>query len=331
MIIKPFSLSELKNNDFKFCLCYGENEGQKDEIISNFFLKGFKGEIIKYDEKQILENKESFYEVCLNESLFESKKIIIVLRVTSKLFEIIKDLIEKKVENKKIIFNAGILDKKSKIRNLFEKDKSLVCIPFYQDNNLSLFKIANDFFKKNNISISSENINLIVEQCAGDRRNLKNEMDKILNFSFKKNKVSQEEILKLINLYENENYFELIDSCLSKNHTKVCKIINNKSFSKNDSIILIRSFLSRIKRLIELKKLYAEKGDIKETINTFKPPIFWKDKEIVQRQMEVWSSQKVFKLLDKVTMLEISFKKNYDLSNNLIFDLLLNTSIRSNS
>ena len=94
---------------------------------------------------------------------------------------------------------------------------------------------------------------------------------------------------------------------------------------------MIRSFLSRIKRLIELKKLYAEKGDIKETINTFKPPIFWKDKEIVQRQMEVWSSQKVFKLLDKVTMLEISFKKNYDLSNNLIFDLLLNTSIRSNS
>ena len=326
MIIKPFSLSELKNNDFKFCLCYGENEGQKDEIISNFFLKGFKGEIIKYDEKQILENKESFYEVCLNESLFESKKIIIVLRVTSKLFEIIKDLIEKKVENKKIIFNAGILDKKSKIRNLFEKDKSLVCIPFYQDNNLSLFKIANDFFKKNNISISSENINLIVEQCAGDRRNLKNEMDKILNFSFKKNKVSQEEILKLINLYEDENYFELIDNCLTKNHNKVSKIINNSIFNKNDSIILIRSFISRLKRLIELKKLEKQLGNAKQTVDNFKPPIFWKDKAIVQKQIEIWSISKIYELFDEVNNLEISYKKNSEFSNNLVFDLIYNTS-----
>ena len=312
----------------KIILLYGKNEGYKKQII-NKLTKGIK-DINIYEEKEIIDIQGSFIEKISTKSLFEEKKIIIIKRVSDKILKIIEEIYLKNFDDI-IIVESGNLEKKSKLRSFFEREKNLVCIPFYQDNNLSLFKIANDFFKKNNISISSENINLIVEQCAGDRRNLKNEMDKILNFSFKKNKVSQEEILKLINLYENENYFELIDSCLSKNHTKVCKIINNKSFSKNDSIILIRSFLSRIKRLIELKKLYAEKGDIKETINTFKPPIFWKDKEIVQRQMEVWSSQKVFKLLDKVTMLEISFKKNYDLSNNLIFDLLLNTSIRSNS
>tara|TARA_B100000029_G_scaffold254625_1_gene251428 strand:- start:865 stop:1857 length:993 start_codon:yes stop_codon:yes gene_type:complete len=330
MIIKSFNIKDLKNKS-DFFLLYGDNEGQKEEVINNFFLKNFNGENIKYDEKHILENKEFFFETCLNESLFENEKIIQVSRVTSKMLEIIKEITSIKIYKKKIIFNSGILEKKSKIRQLFETEKNLVCIPFYEDNNFSLFKIANEFFKKNNILISSENINLIVEKCSGDRKNLQNEMNKILNFCFKKNKVTRDEILKLINLHEDNDYFELIDQCLAKNHTKVCNIINNNAFSKSDSIILIRSFVSRVKRLIELNKLYSQNGNIKEAIDHFKPPIFWKDKEIVEKQIQSWSSKNIYKLLDEITAIEINFKKNSAFSNNIIFDLILSKSIKSNS
>ena len=331
MIIKFFNLNDLKESKSNFFLFYGENEGQKDDAIYNIFLKNFKGEVVKYDENQILENKDIFLETCLNESLFESEKIIQVSRVTSKLFDIIKELTSKKIYNKKIIFNSNILEKKSKIRNLFETEKELVCTAFYQDNSSSLYKIANDFFKKNNISISSENINLIVEKCTGDRKNLQNEMNKVLNFCFKKNKINRNEILKLINLHGDENFFELIDYCLAKNFTKVINIINNNSFNKNDSIILIRSLISRLKRLIELKKIYIEEKDINEAINTYRPLIFWKDKEIVKKQMGAWSDEKLYELLDKVSFLEVSLKKNNEFSNNIIFDLILNTSTQSNN
>ena len=331
MIIKSFNAHDIKKTQSKLFLFYGENEGQKDEVIHSFFIKDFKGEIIKYEEKQILENKEYFFEVCLNESLFDKEKIILISRVTSKLYDIIKELCNKKIYNKKIVLNSGLLEKKSKIRQLFEIEKSLICIPFYQDNNISLYKIANEFFKKNKISISSENINLIIEKCSGDRKNLQNEMNKILNYCFNKKRIDRNEILKLINLYEDENYFELIDYCLAKDLNKVCKIINNNTFNKDDSIILIRSFLSRLKRLIELKKLFVQTGDVKETINNFRPPVFWKDKEIVQRQMESWSSKNIYMLLEEITKLEINFKKNYNPSNNLIFDFILNTSNKANN
>ena len=331
MIIKSFNLKDLKESKSNFFLFYGENEGQKDEVTYNIFLKNFKGEVVKYDESQILENKDIFLETCLNESLFESEKIIQVSRVTSKLFDIIKELASKKIYNKKIIFNSDILEKRSKIRQLFEAEKELVCIAFYQGNSSSLYKIANDFFKKNNISISSENINLIVEKCTGDRKNLQNEMNKVLNFCFKKNKINRNEILKLINLHGDENFFELIDYCLAKNFTKVINIINNNSFNKNDSIILIRSLISRLKRLIELKKIYIEANDINEAINTYRPLVFWKDKEIVKKQMGAWSDEKLYELLDKVSFLEVSLKKNNEFSNNIIFDLILNTSTQSNN
>ena len=326
MIIKSFNLDVIKKLQSNFYLLYGENEGHKDEVINNYFFKDFNGETVKYDEDQILANKDIFFETCLNESLFESEKLILVNRVTSKLYEIIVNLVTKKISNKKIIFNSSLLDKKSKIRKLFETEKDLICIAFYQDNNISLFRIATDFFKKNNIQISSENINLIIDKCSCDRKNLYNEMNKILNFSFDKKKINRDQIIKLINVYEDENYFELIDNCLAKNHVKVNKIINNNTFNNNETIILIRTFLSRLKRLIELKKLERELGNSKDTINNFRPPIFWKDKEMVEKQIKSWNNNQIYLLLDKVNNLEIDLKKNYYMSNNLIFDLILNTS-----
>ena len=217
MILKSFNHDQLKRVKSNIYLFYGENEGHKDEIINKYFLEGFDGEILKYDESQTLEKKAEFFEVCLNDSLFDNKKIILISRTTSKSYEIAEDQLKRNVENKKIIFNSGPLEKKSKIRQMFEKEKNLICMAFYQDNNMSLHKIANDFFRKNQISVSTENINLIIEKCAGDRKNLQNELNKILNFCFKKNKINREQIIKLINPYENENYFELIDGCLSKN------------------------------------------------------------------------------------------------------------------
>ena len=331
MIIKSFNLNDIKKSKSNCFLLYGENDGHKEEAISNYFLKDFKGEVVRYDENQILENKNLFLETCFNESLFESSKIILISRVTSKMYEIIKELTNKKIYNKKIIFISQLLEKRSKIRQLFETEEELVCVAFYQDNISSLYKIAYNFFKTNNISISSENINLILEKCSGDRKNLQNEMNKILNFSFKKNKITKDEILKLVSSQEGENYFELIDLCLAMNHFKVINIINNNSFNKNDAIILIRSFLSRLKRLVELKKIQNKKGNIKETIDFFKPSIFWKDKEIVQKQMEFWTLERIYILIEELNTLELKFKRNYELSNNLIFDLIINTSKNTNS
>ena len=140
MIIKSFSHNEIRKSNSYFYLLYGENEGLKNEVIQNIFLKDFQGELIRYDENQILENKELFFEICLNESLFDKKKLMIISRVTSKLYEIIKDLSERKINDKKFIFITKTLEKKSKIRQFFEKEKNLVCIPFYEDNNSSLYK-----------------------------------------------------------------------------------------------------------------------------------------------------------------------------------------------
>ena len=102
---------------------------------------------------------------------------------------------------------------------------------FYEDNYQSLNYLIQNFLRQKKILLSQENINLIIERCRGDRINLKNELEKIENFSKKKNKISTDDIIKLTNLSENFSLNELVDNALAKNKKKILNILNENNFA----------------------------------------------------------------------------------------------------
>ena len=310
MILKTFELSKIKDETI-FYLLYGKNDGLKSECIDKILNKSI-GKVYNYDEKQIKDEIETFYENILSGSLFEDNKIIIINRATDKIYEIIQDLIDRDIHNIKIIINAGILETRSKIRSLFEKQKNLICIPTYQDNNDTLSKLATIFFRDEKISISQQNINLIIEKCNGDRGFLRNELNKIKNYASDKKKLSSKEILKLINLSENFEFSELIDNCLAKNKNKIINILNENNFNTEDCIIILRTFLSKAKRNLKLAIEFEKNKDINKTINSAKPPIFWKEKNIVKIQLNKWKPEKIKKLIDSINNIELETKKNFN-------------------
>ena len=310
MILKTFELSKIKDETI-FYLLYGKNDGLKSECIDKILNKSI-GKVYNYDEKQIKDEIETFYENILSGSLFEDSKIIIINRATDKIYEIIQDLIDRDIHNIKIIINAGILETRSKIRSLFEKQKNLICIPTYQDNNDTLSKLATIFFRDEKISISQQNINLIIEKCNGDRGFLRNELNKIKNYASDKKKLSSKEILKLINLSENFEFSELIDNCLAKNKNKMINILNENNFNTEDCIIILRTFLSKAKRNLKLAIEFEKNKDINKTINSAKPPIFWKEKNIVKIQLNKWKPEKIKKLIDSINNIELETKKNFN-------------------
>ena len=322
MILKTFELNKIPDNKNYFLL-YGKNEGLKIECIDEI-LKKNDGKVFNYDEKQIRDEIENFYENVLSDSLFENSKIIIINRVSGKIVEIIQDLINRNITNSKIIINAGILETKSKLRTLFEKNEDLICIPTYPDNNDTLSKLSAAFFRKENITISQQNINLIVERCNEDRNNLKNELNKIKNYLTNKKKISSEEILKIINLNENYELTKLIDNCLAKNKGKIISILNENNYNTDDCIIILRTFLSKTRRILKLAVELEQNKDINKTINSARPPIFWKDKEIVKIQLNKWRPSQLKKLIMDISNIELEIKKNYNnsilLVTNFIFE-----------
>ncbi len=331
MIIKNYELNKLRNSNIKLYLLYGENEGHKNEAINEYFILKFEKNIYRYEEDEILKNYNSFVSNLLNKSFFEEEKIIIISRGSDKILKLVEEIVNNKIEDIKLVINCGLLDKKSKIRTFFEKNKSTICIPFYADELKTLKYLANDFFKKKKISISQETVNYLIERSKGDRINLKNELIKIENFSNNKKKISTEELLKLTNLAENYSVSELIDNCLSKNSKKTVNILNENNYSTEDCILIIRTMLMKAKRLLKLQENLEKTKNIEETVSAFKPSIFWKDKEIVKEQIKNWNIKDTKKLIYKINETEILIKKNSSNSLHIISDFILNSSSKSNN
>ena len=322
MIIKSFEINKINFDQNKLVLFYGKNEGFKNEATNNLIKD--KDEITKYEEKEVLENINDFIESILSKSLFESEKIIIIKRVTDKILKIIDEIDSKNIEDIKIILNADNLEKKSKLRSLFEKDKKYICVPFYPDTDQTLSKLTYNFLKKKNISISPSNINLIVNKCNGDRETLLNELNKIEYFSKNGKKITAENIAKLTNLIENHGISELIDNCLAKNKKKIVNILNENNFNNEDCILITRTFLNKAKKILKLSSEFQNNKNIDLTISSAKPPIFWKDKEITKQQIYKWTPENIKQLIYKLSEIELLIKKNINNSINLITDFILN-------
>ncbi len=326
MIIKSFEHQKLIKNNCKIFLFYGENDGYKNQVINDVFINNFKGDIERFEENEIINNYENFSFSLRNKSFFSKLKLILITRVSEKILKLINELLDKEIEDIKIILNAQTLEKKSKLRSIFEKEKNLICVPFYRDNNNTLSQLTNNYFKSKKISISQEVINLIVERSSGDRINLNNELNKISLFLLNKEKVNIEDVLKLTNLAENYSISELVDNCLSKNINKINKIFNENIFSVEDCMLIIRTLLSKSKRLLEIKKINNSNNNIELIISNYKPPIFWKDKEIVRTQVSKWRQKDVEKLIYKIHDVELMIKKNYYSSLNIVSDFILSTA-----
>ena len=327
MILKSYEIQKANIDKINFILFYGLNQGAKDDEISQIINNNSNKTLSRYDEKEIEDNLDGFYENILSNSLFEKEKIILIRRCTDKILKKLEYLEEKNISDILIIIEASNLDKKSKLRSYFEKNKKHLCVAFYPDTQETLLIIANQFFKKNEIIISNFNTSILVNKCNGDRGILKNELNKIKFFTLNRKKLTSENLINLTNLIENYSIAELVDNCLAKNNKKIINILCDNNFNNEDSIIITRIFLQKAKRLLKLSKDYSDNKDLNKTISNAKPPIFWKDKEIVKRQINNWNIRQIKELIFSLNDIEIQIKKSFFNPVNAVSNFILEKSL----
>jgi DNA polymerase-3 subunit delta len=322
MIVKAFELSKININNYNLYLLHGKNEGLKKATISKITSSYKNIEIQKFDEKQILENQELFVDEILSSSLFYAEKLVIINQTTDKILKNIEYIYNKKINGLILIINSDFLEKKSKLRNFFEKEKELISVPFYPDTTQTLSFLANKFFKEKKISISQSNINLIINKCNGDREFLENELSKVEFFLYNKKSIETHELSKLINLIENHSISDLLDNCLINNSRKVLLILNENNFNNEDCIIIIKTFLAKTKKILKLANNYAKNNNLEMTISESKPPIFWKEKDAVKQQLQKWKPDMLKKLIANINQVELELKKNSQSSLSILMNFI---------
>ena len=326
MLIKSYEILKKDLNFLNSFLIYGENTGLKQDIVKSVIelkeKKNIKYKQFKFEEEEIIKNQNDFFNLIFSGSLFDKKKVIFVNRTTDRLFNLISEISKKDIKDILIFFEADQLEKKSKIRNLFEKDKNLVCIACYQDNNFDLIKIINDEIKQTKIKLSTESINLLIERASGDRNNLRNEVNKLKSFALDKQMVSYDQVKELTNMVGNYQNDYIVNICLNGDKKKLNKILRENNFSFEDFLILLKIFSKKIHRLLKIKIFNRLEKNLDQIFNQIRPPIFWKEKEDVKKQVRLWNEKKLNLIIKKINEIELNCKKNHELSTNITLDFL---------
>ncbi len=314
MLIKSYEILKKDLNFLNSFLIYGENTGLKQDIVKSVIelkeKKNIKYKQFKFEEEEIIKNQNDFFNLIFSGSLFDKKKVIFVNRTTDRLFNLISEISKKDIKDILIFFEADQLEKKSKIRNLFEKDNNLVCIACYQDNNFDLIKIINDEIKQTKIKLSTESINLLIERASGDRNNLRNEVNKLKSFALDKQMVSYDQVKELTNMVGNYQNDYIVNICLNGDKKKLNKILRENNFSFEDFLILLKIFSKKIHRLLKIKIFNRLEKNLDQIFNQIRPPIFWKEKEDVKKQVRLWNEKKLNLIIKKINEIELNCKKN---------------------
>ena len=330
MIYKSYLIEENFESLSKsnLILFYGENEGLKDDFKKIIRLDSKNYEIVNLMQEDLLNNEDSFLNKIFNYSLFDKQKVFLINNTNDKILPI-KEKIKKKNDQKIFLF-SNILDKKSKLRNYFEKSKSAAVVPCYADTILSLKKIISKKLKNFN-NLTLQNINIIIDNCSLNRTKLYNELNKILIF-FENKKIDTNKLKLLLNEEENDDFNYLKDEALSGNKFNTNKLISNTILEKDKSIFYISLINQRLLKLNEINHLKNENHNIESAINNLKPPIFWKDKPIFLNQAKKWNLKKINKILNKTYNIELILKSNPIINGSiLIKSLLLELCVTANS
>jgi len=337
MIIKSYEIKKNTQNFFKynFYLLYGENVGLKNDIGDIIKIttkqKDDKIEILLLYENEILNNEENFYNFVYSGSLFGNKKIITIFEATDKIIKKISNVFDKSPENVLVIIFSGILEKKSKLRNFFEKSKETICIPCYLDSEKDLEIIAQSEFRKNNISLSRDAINLLIEKSNSDRNNLRNEIEKIKSYSLNKKNLELNEIKSLINFSGDYKSDILVNECLCGNISQYKKIISELYVNTVSQILLLRILSNKAQRLLKIKEQKNKSNNLDNLINDAKPSIFWKEKPLVKKQLSLWSLNELKKMIRGINNTELLCKKNPQISKAIFFNFFLEICTKTNN
>ena len=319
MIYKSYLIEQNFSINENLTLFYGENLGLKNLFQKKIKEQNKDSEIISYNQEDILKDENQIYNEILNRSLFNAKKVFLVYGVSEKIIDQIQK-IEKIIDDRKIFFFSDILEKKSKLRNYFEKSANAAIVACYNDNEITIRKLIQEQLKGFN-NLTNQTINLILNSSGLDRVKVDNEIQKIVTCFINK-EIDQTKLETLLNIRENEDFNALKDQALIGNKIATNKFMSNTIIEPEKNIMYLNIINQRLNKLLEIDKI-TKNGRTEEAVNSIKPPIFWKDKATIILQAQKWNKTKINSILERTFNLEILLKSNSQINQTILLKKLL--------
>ena len=300
-------------------LFHGENLGLKNDFKKLIKDKNKKSELIRLNQDEIVKNKDLIFDKLSNLSLFNDEKIYLIELTNDKILEVFQEIIERFGDQRIYLFSKA-LDKKSKLRNFFEKSNECGIVACYQDNEINIKNIILRELKDYK-EVKPADVSLIIDNCGLDRVKLYNELDKIKIY-FQDKKVNRDELEILLNLKIFEDFNNLRDEALKGDKFKTNKLLNETDIEPDKFNFYLNSINQRLIKIYKVKNAMKSRN-LDEIIENIKPPIFWKDKPIFIAQARKWDMNRLKKLIHKSHNIELNLKSGSSANKTVLIKNLL--------
>ena len=323
MIYKSYLLENNTKSIYsqKAFLFYGENEGLKSEFKKIIKTENSRSQSLNFNQEEIIKNSNLLINEITNKSLFEDSKIIFIDQVNDKILNILDEELIKSLDKEMIFLFTGILDKKSKIRNYFEKSNFCGITACYKDNEITIKKIISEKLNKFK-GLTPQILNLIIDNTGLDRNKINNEIEKIES-CFLDKIIDANKLELLLNIRANDDFNQLKDDALNGNKVNTNKLLGDTVFEPENNIFYLNSINQRINRLKEMEELKDKNSNLEVLLSNLKPPVFWKDKPMLIEQSKKWNKNKIQDALNKTYKAEIEIKSNANIRKDLIIKNLI--------
>ena len=321
MIIKSFSINyEKLFETYRVNLLYGENFHLKDEIVEKL-IKIYKKSNYKttfLEQDDLLKNIEILDNYINQDNLFGDKEILIIKDATDKLLDYLN------IDNfdKQIIIISGNLPKNNKLRNFAEKSKIVSCIACYDDDDKTLKNLLRQGINLLGLKINNETIDQLFNLNKLNRNDVNSALEK-LKLIAKEKQLDKEMLSSLFNTTSSYDAFQISNALLAGNKQELNKIFSSFyhfAFNFNE---IVGPLKYKINKLISIYEYDLNEKIISKLIEKYKPPVFWKEKSIIQTQMTRWNKNELIVLLEKINQIETMCKINYEISETIFNKFLL--------
>ena len=102
------------------------------------------------------------------------------------------------------------------------------------------------------------------------------------------------------------------------------KILSELYINTVNQIFFLRILGNKVQRLIKIKEQLNKTKNVENLLNTLKPPIFWKEKPIVKKQLDIWNINDLKNTVHEINNIELLCKKNPNISKIIFFNFFTN-------
>ncbi|MGE0766980.1 MAG: DNA polymerase III subunit delta [Hyphomicrobiaceae bacterium] len=307
--IKPAQANSfLSKPDAKFraILFYGPDSGMVGERAQKLAAllaarEQPPGEVVRLDDTDLEGNPDRLLVELLTVPMFGGRKIVRTSTSRRVTAATLQPLLEGGELEGTLIVEAGALRNDDKLKAMFEKSAVAAAVVCYADESTSLDGLVSDVLKDTGLEIAPEARQELVDRLGADRALSRSEIEKLTLYAHGKGRIALEDVEAVVGDASDLTVDLVVTAAATGDVGRALEECDRAVASGENPQSVMLAAERHFHRLHKLKTGVDAGRTFDELVRFMRPPLPFKAKSELERQLRLWSAERAGVALARIT------------------------------